>query len=481
MNISQEELDICLNVLQRISDNPSAIVDNQDIQFLIGKIYQVCQFNEENNITAKERRARSNEGVEKGNIVESANIQQREIQLVNKSNQSIKCYVCKARFTELHFFYNQLCPKCGDVNYQKRYQRTNLNGYVALVTGGRIKIGYQTALRMLRDGARVIVTTRFPQDCDRRFSAEADFRQWRDRLSIYGLDLRNILAVENFVNHLINRESTLDIIVNNAAQTIKRPQEFYKQLLAGEELLSGQEKPLENLLQNIPNQGTELIASEEFKGKFLLETSLDTESHLQSQIYEQKLLSAGIDKEIETNYFPANTFDEEGQPLDMRPINSWVLKLNEVSTLEMLEVQLINNIAPFILNSKLKVLMERSPHPRKFIINVSAMEGQFNRKRKTPYHPHTNMAKAALNMMTRTSATEYVRSGIYMNSVDTGWITNENPYPKKIHMQEKYGFQPPLDVIDGMARIYDPIVQGLEKPETPVYGKFLKDYFPHSW
>ena len=180
-------------------------------------------------------------------------------------------------------------------------------------------------------------------------------------------------------------------------------------------------------------------------------------------------------------YFPNNIFDEDGQQLDLRPLNSWLLRLEEVSTLEMLEVQLVNNIAPFILNGQLKSLMMKSKFQRRFIINVSAMEGQFNRQSKTIYHPHTNMAKAASNMMTRTSASDYVQDSIYMNSVDTGWITDENRYPKKKYLQENQGFYTPLDVIDGVARIYDPIVQGIENINEPVYGQFLKDYFPHSW
>jgi NAD(P)-dependent dehydrogenase (short-subunit alcohol dehydrogenase family) len=167
--------------------------------------------------------------------------------------------------------------------------------------------------------------------------------------------------------------------------------------------------------------------------------------------------------------------------LDTRPINSWSLKLDQVSTIELLEVQLVNAIAPFLLNSKLKPLMLRSRFERRFIINVSAMEGQFNRESKTPFHPHTNMAKAALNMMTRTSASDYAEDNIFMNSVDTGWITDENPYPKKMHLQYERGFYPPLDIIDGMARLYDPIVQGLKQVETPQFGYFLKDYFPHPW
>ena len=101
--------------------------------------------------------------------------------------------------------------------------------------------------------------------------------------------------------------------------------------------------------------------------------------------------------------------------------------MHEVETPELLEVQLVNAIAPFILNARLKPLMLKTPERHKHVVNVSAMEGQFYRTTKTDRHPHTNMAKAALNMMTRTSALDFVKDGIHMNAVDTGWVTDEDP------------------------------------------------------
>jgi NAD(P)-dependent dehydrogenase (short-subunit alcohol dehydrogenase family) len=458
MEIPSSKLEICLEVLQQISENPSAIGDHKRLKSLITKIYKQGK-------KAVRREIREKQQIEDRWLRTTTQIVQQQLQnpvptcnQLNQQNQqplqktlnkSVYCYICKQQYTQLHFFYHSLCPKCAEFNYQKRNQRTDLTGRVALVTGGRIKIGYQTALQLLRDGAKVIVTTRFPRDCVRRFSNEADFGEWKNRLQVYGLDLRYLPALENFINYLTNTEPSLDIIINNAAQTIKRPLEFYRQLLEAEK----------ESLEVLPGQ---MIYE---NNSFLLE----------SQLFSKDKLISG------DNYFPLNTFDTDGQQLDMRPVNSWSLRLDAISTVEMLEVQLVNNIAPFILNSKLKKLLMQSPFRRRFIINVSAMEGQFNRKDKTCYHPHTNMAKAALNMMTRTSAIDYVQNEIYMNSVDTGWITDENPYPKKTLLQEKNNFYTPLDIIDGMARIYDPIVQGIENPDTPVFGQFLKDYQPYTW
>jgi NAD(P)-dependent dehydrogenase (short-subunit alcohol dehydrogenase family) len=177
--------------------------------------------------------------------------------------------------------------------------------------------------------------------------------------------------------------------------------------------------------------------------------------------------------------FPANHYDEDRQQVDLREVNSWRLRLHEVETPELLEVQLVNAIAPCILNARLKPLMLRTPERHKHVVNVSAMEGQFYRIAKTDKHPHTNMAKAALNMMTRTSAADYVKDGIHMNAVDTGWVTDEDPVAHAARKAE-LGFSPPLDIIDGAARIVDPIFSG-HLTGSHVWGQFLKDYKPAPW
>ena len=163
---------------------------------------------------------------------------------------------------------------------------------------------------------------------------------------------------------------------------------------------------------------------------------------------------------------------------DLHRVNSWTQRVNEVDPLELLEVQLCNMTAPFILVSRLRAALAASPARRKYIVNVSAMEGVFGRGYKGPGHPHTNMAKAALNMLTRTSAAEMFTDGILMTAVDTGWITDERPHFTKVRLAEE-GFHAPLDLVDGAARVYDPIVQG--EAGVDLYGCFLKDYRPAQW
>jgi len=397
-------------------------------------------------------------------------------------HQERTCYVCKKPFIKMHRYYDSMCDACGDFNYAKREQTADVSGHYALITGARVKIGFQASLKLLRGGAHVIVTTRFPIDAAERYSQEADFAEFRERLQIHGLDLRHTPSVEIFTRFLLERLPRLDYIVNNACQTVRRPAGFFQHLLAKE---AGAAAALPRELQ-----GT-LAGHEDLRGALTGRRAGGTGSPAAaagSRSHAEGLLhSAALSQRryLDEDYrdsdtlFPAGRYDEDRQQLDLREINSWRLRLHEVETPELLEVQLVNAIAPYVLNARLKPLMVRTPGRHKHIVNVSAMEGQFYRATKTDKHPHTNMAKAALNMMTRTSAPDFVKDGIHMNAVDTGWVTDEDPVIHAARKAEE-GFAPPLDIIDGAARIVDPIFVG-RLTGTHLWGQFLKDYKPTPW
>ncbi len=398
------------------------------------------------------------------------------------------CYVCKEDFTFIHHFYDSMCRTCGDFNYQKRFQTASLEGQVALVTGSRVKIGFHIGLMLLRAGATLVATTRFPLDAARRYAAEPDFKQWSHRLQIHGLDLRHAPSVEILARHLEQTLPSLDILINNAAQTVRRPPGFYAHLQAWESQPVHQLAPeLQQLLQARTeclstvgealalNAGAAALAPGTTSWR-----SQDPSVGLRASAQLSMLPYALEQDSHSETLFPQGRLDADLQQVDLRTTNSWRLTLGDVATAEMLEVHLVNAVAPFILCSKLKPLMVRNRNRPGHIVNVSAMEGSFSRGTKTDKHPHTNMAKAALNMLTLTSARDYAKSHIYMNAVDTGWVTDEDPAQHAERKRNDLDWQPPLDIVDGAARVVDPVFTTARTGEI-TYGQFFKDYRPTTW
>ena len=385
--------------------------------------------------------------------------------------RSRACYICKQHYTRVDAFYHQLCPECAAFSHAKRDARTDLTGRRALLTGGRAKIGMYIALRLLRDGAHTTITTRFPRDAVRRFSSLPDSGEWLHRLRIVGIDLRDPAQVVGLAD-AVAAAGPLDILINNAAQTVRRSPGAYAPL-AEAELAPLPDGPIPELLtfghtnDPHPQALAASVASHPILASAASRAEELTEAALTAGSSSLERLAAGT------------AIDAGGLLPDELHVNSWTQHVHEVEPLEMLEVQLANATAPFLLISRLRPAMAAAPARRKYVVNVSAMEGVFSRRYKGPGHPHTNMAKAALNMLTRTSAGEmFETDGILMTSVDTGWITDERPHFTKVRLAEE-GFHAPLDLVDGAARVYDPIVQG--EAGVDLYGVFLKDYRPSDW
>ena len=507
INISESEIDKCITILEQLVADTDIIFDipKEKRTALIKASGQLSRPSREEfsrrkkdakkaqkrKQAAKDKNARKETGIRSAResvvfvapkLLPAPEILEKDLgELESPRN----CYVCKTLFTKLHHFYDQMCTECGDFNYAKRFQTTDLKGQVAVITGSRLKIGYHITLYLLRAGATVVATTRFPADSALRFSKEEDFTEWGHRLKIHGLDLRHIPSVEIFCNYIEQKYDRLDILINNAAQTVRRPAGFYSHLMPNEE------KPIDSL----PKFASDLLKDHvdclnELKA---LTTAASSNQNMPVTWHgpepgiglraSAKLsqIPYSFDNSLQTKeVFPEGELDADLQQVDLRKTNSWRLKLGEIETTEMIEVQLVNSVAPFVLCNRLSELMKKENTGMKHIINVSAMEGKFHRFFKEDRHPHTNMAKAALNMLTHTAAGSLAKVGIFINAVDTGWVTDEDPAELAKKKQELHDSQPPLDIVDGAARVMDPLIDGINTGKH-WSGKFLKDYRPIDW
>lgn len=361
-----------------------------------------------------------------------------------KYQKKNRCYICKARITQesmRHPEIPSMCQTCGAENVAKKTFTKDLTGKIAIVTGGRIKIGFETAIRLLRCNCTVIVTSRFVDNCLERYSQEPDFETFRYNLHIYQLNMLSNTSISKFIAYINETYPRIDYLINNAAQTIRRPIQFYQHLL--------------NRVQYDNHDNIVYRDAQELK---LLEIS----------DLNPKLLTHDSNSQNLDELFPPGQLDQFKQQLDLRQVNSWNLEANQVDLAELAEVYIINAIAPFILATKLRPLMCRKDSNYTWIINVTSMEGVFNWSLKSSRHPHTNMAKAALNMFTRTSAQDFIRDNIVMDAVDTGWNNAQQP--------GAHDLLTPLDCADGAARILDPIFRDLKTP-----GILYKDFERRQW
>ena len=377
------------------------------------------------------------------------------------------CYECKTRIRSeqhRHITYNHMCMLCGNINMFKRDAKSAETGKIAVVTGARIKIGFETAVSLLRNGATVIATSRFVDDALTRYSEIPEYEEFKDRLFLYQLNMLNESNIKEFVAYVKETFGRVDYLINNAAQTIRRPREFYRievekyDTIESPQIVHRNPQEIQMLLMS--DTGRDLCLEDGTQNGKQEDDDTDNEAGNEQAIIT---LQQKLDK-----IFPPDKRDEFGQQIDLRTVNTWMLDLPDIDIKEVVEVFIINAIAPFILCQQFAGVMgyrteKKSTKDMSWIINVTSMEGVFNWKSKPSRHVHTNMAKAALNMMTRTCGQQYIDLGIVMCAVDTGWNNPQQP--------QSYDRATPIDCKDGSTRILDPIYRRLKR-HSIVYKDF---------
>ena len=450
------------------SPNPIKNDQNKEDDILVEDTQDI-----ENKKFLKKKRKKSNENIQK--------------QVHDYTYQN--CYICKQKLYpgDIHKFYGNLCIKCGDYNYSFRTLKLDLSGRIAIVTGGRIKIGYYIATKLLSYGCKVLTTSRFPKDTLLKYQQHPEYEKWKNNLLIYPIDFRFFNSVVKFIDYINQNFSHIDILINNAAQTIRKTTSYYKYLLPIEMQKLNQEdenKIIKNdyLFQNQYKLDDELKLK---KNKEEIKNALTYKQKEYNEFLPLSVIASQIKIMEEKNQPIINEFGNDGQPYDFsQGKNSWNLEFDEIPFQEFTEVQMINAWVPYYLCVKLKPLMLKSPFPDKYIVNVTAVEGIFNHFKRTT-HVHTNMAKASLNMFTRTCGKYLKNFGIYMTCVDTGWVTPMNEINKILDNDTKDNFEEefkniPLDELDGAMRVLHPIIEGI-KNKNYLSGILLKDYVKSNW
>ncbi|KAF7863823.1 hypothetical protein EAF04_006788 [Stromatinia cepivora] len=404
---------------------------------------------------------------------------------VTKIRKERKCYICHFLITSAHSQYPALCESCGGFNLASGNlslpDALNLEGKTALVTGGRINLGFHTALRLLRCGAQVIVSSRYPRDAGVKYLAENDSEKWRKRLRIIGADFRaanDVFHLVAGIKQILRDWSTgntgkLDVLINNAAQTWTDSVKQERHAIQ-----------LESQLRLEDNHSNRLLLDTNYSPRVrggvhsLNLLAFDTEQKRLNDMFPEE---AGIIGRTENITSISTTVEE--------PKSSWVQNLYEIPYEDVISAHSVNTFVPLILIRELLPLMgsprshattnNQPSKPLAHIINVSAREGIFEptptNRHKNGYHVHTNLTKAALNMLTETEAAVAWRDRkVAMNSVDPGYLSAAK---EVIENRKKNGGWEgcPIGWEDGAARVLWSVAVG-ESGKGAVWGRFLKDF-----
>ncbi|KAF9445281.1 NAD(P)-binding protein [Macrolepiota fuliginosa MF-IS2] len=389
-----------------------------------------------------------------------------------------QCYICRFFITSPHPLYPSLCHPCGDFNLSSSVislpQNLRLQGKTVVVTGGRVNLGFHIALSLLRCGAFVIVTTRYPQDARTKYLEERDNVEWKDRLKIVGADFRAVRDVFDLVAEVKGTLKTwgsekLDILINNAAQTLTGSLEKEQASIHRERIL------LENA--GATNDNSILVAETQYQPRIRGGQSIP---YITDQRVEGLVESI---PHVEGSEPPTNSPE-----VTSTFKSSWVQDISGTPYEDVISAHGVNTFAPFILLRELLPLLKGvptsrppSPHgsvrPRAYVINVSCRKGVPQRNRnsaaKDGHHFRTNMSKAALNMLTETEAAKtWKKDKVAINAVDPGCLSAD---PMCAWLVGRNGQVYPMDWEDGAARVLWPVAKG-KAEGVAIWGKFLRHF-----
>lgn len=411
----------------------------------------------------------------------------------SRSRQKV-CYICQYLLLTHHPQYPSLCRPCGDYNLSSSAlslpDALHLEGKTALVTGGRLNLGFRTALRLLRCGAKVIVSTRYPRDAEVRYMQETDHLKWRDHLHVIGADFRAANDVFQLV-HLTKgvlegwhggRNAKLDILINNAAQTLTDSVKKEDSAVQRESKLRLESPFPGNELLLAKDSYTPRIRGGVHYSKSLTSTSVHYLESTPKDINRASNQTSGTDS--------AGSEDCSLRQNDPNLKSSWSQSLHEVPYEDVISAHSVNTFVPLILLRELLPCMgipktdlvstERTSKPAAYVINVTSREGIFESSpqssAKNGKHVHTNLTKAALNMLTETEAAPAWRERrVAINSVDPGFMSAAPEVEERWKQREGKEWQCPIGWEDGAGRVLWPIAVS-ESGDGAVWGRFLKHF-----
>lgn len=363
-----------------------------------------------------------------------------------------RCYECKKYYDNTFCLsaYKAYCFDCGIKHYSNKIESVQLNGYTVFITGIRVKIGFATALRILRNGGKVIGTTRYPHFAISNYAKEPDYNMWKSNISIIKCDFLNIESVYKLLDIITSNNYQINAFINMAFRTVKTST-FYSEAVRSIETNLEKRFYLEN---EQLNNFTNVVKYNGAQNKQIL--------------FDNDILSKANTNSLVTYQMPVkiNIFKDV---VDAKLECSWDKTIDKIDPKEIVECMAINQLVPTLIINSLK---SKLINPLKTIINICSFEGQFNYEKKTDKHIHTNMCKSALNMLIR-SLCEDSDPTFRAFTIDPGYVSGKKTNPELNEL--------PVSMDDAAAKIMWPIFRHFKGNPLDKSWIKIRNYNKEPW